>query len=100
MDEFLKRAAEPWRGVVCPVCECGELVDDASGGLVRCSACACALGAAVRETIIEIASLPDAAGRHPCECGHPEMLAIPGGVFHCPACRSEVLPPASPKMPA
>ena len=26
------------------------------------------------------------------ECGHPEMCRLPDGVFHCPACGSEVLP--------
>lgn len=25
-------------------------------------------------------------------CGHPEMRRLPDGVFHCPACGSEVLP--------
>ena len=29
------------------------------------------------------------------ECGHPEMRTLPDGVYHCPACRSEVLPTKS-----
>jgi hypothetical protein len=36
--------------------------------------------------------LPEALGKHACECGHPEMRLLPGGVFHCPACGSEVVP--------
>ncbi|HEX2183234.1 MAG TPA: hypothetical protein VHH10_13200 [Rubrobacteraceae bacterium] len=31
-------------------------------------------------------------GYHACECGHPGMRLLPDGVFHCPACGSEVLP--------
>jgi hypothetical protein len=44
------------------------------------------------ETLWRITALPDALGRHACECGHPEMRLLPDGVFHCPACGSEVLP--------
>ncbi len=41
----------------------------------------------------QIVALPDALGKHACEeCGHPEMRRLPDGTFHCPACRSEVLP--------
>jgi hypothetical protein len=43
-------------------------------------------------TLEEIVSLPDALGGHACECGHPEMRRLPDGVFHCPACGSEVIP--------
>jgi hypothetical protein len=44
-------------------------------------------------TLRGISTLPDALGKHACEeCGHPEMRRLPDGVFHCPACRSEVLP--------
>jgi hypothetical protein len=38
-----------------------------------------------------IIGLPDAVGSHACECGHHEMRLLPDGVFHCPACGSEVL---------
>ena len=34
-------------------------------------------------------------GKHACECGHPEMRSLPDGTFHCPACRSEVVPAPS-----
>ena len=43
-------------------------------------------------TLILIRVLPDALGRHACECGHPEMRLLPDGVFLCPACRAEVTP--------
>jgi hypothetical protein len=44
------------------------------------------------ETLVDVIGLPDVLGAHPCECGYPEMRKLPDGVFHCPACRSEVLP--------
>jgi hypothetical protein len=45
------------------------------------------------ETLEQITALPDALGSHACEeCAYPEMRLLPDGVFHCPACRSEVLP--------
>jgi hypothetical protein len=44
------------------------------------------------ETLRRISALPNALGSHACECGHPEMRLLPDGVFHCPACGSEVLP--------
>jgi hypothetical protein len=44
------------------------------------------------KTLIEILSLPVGLGTHACEeCEHPEMKLLPGGVLHCPACRSEVV---------
>jgi uncharacterized Zn finger protein (UPF0148 family) len=46
----------------------------------------------VLETLRHITALPDALGKHACECGHPEMRLLPDGTFHCPACGSEVLP--------
>jgi hypothetical protein len=46
------------------------------------------------QTLLEILSLPVGLGKHACEeCEHPEMVLLPGGVFHCPACRSEVALP-------
>ena len=44
------------------------------------------------ETLQQIKSLPEGLGGHACECGHPEMRRLPDGIFHCPACGSEVLP--------
>jgi hypothetical protein len=76
---------------ICPFCESGELVS-VGPGFSRCGSCGLPLLGSALETLRDIVGLPDALGAHPCECGHPEMLELPGGVFHCPACRSEVLP--------
>ena len=77
--------------IICPLCEAGELC--LPGGVsVRCDSCVRAVDAAALRTLEEIASLPDALGKHACECDHPEMRRLPDGVFHCPACRSEVIP--------
>jgi ribosomal protein L37AE/L43A len=43
-------------------------------------------------TLEQIIALPDASGKHTCECGHPEMRRLPDGTFHCPSCGAEVLP--------
>jgi hypothetical protein len=51
------------------------------------------LSGTLLETLHRIIELPDAAGGHACECGHPEMRHLPDGVYWCPACGSEVLPP-------
>ena len=50
------------------------------------------IGYEILETLRQITKLPDAVGRHACECGHPEMRLLPDGVYRCPACGSEVLP--------
>src|SRR5215211_5352131 len=62
--------------LVCPVCGYGALC----------------LGGGIVGTLKQIVALPDAMGKHACECGHPEMRSLPDGTFHCPACRSEVVP--------
>jgi ribosomal protein L37AE/L43A len=77
--------------IVCPFCESGELVSPGPG-FARCDLCGWPLLGSALETLRDVVDLPDALGAHPCECGHPEMRKLPGGVFHCPACRSEVLP--------
>lgn len=60
---------------------------------MRCVTCGGRLSGAMLEILRGISALPDALGAHACEeCGHPEMLRLPDGTFHCPACRSEVLP--------
>lgn len=76
---------------VCPFCESGELVVFGPG-LSRCDSCGLPLLGSMLQTLRDIVGLPDALGAHPCECGHPEMRELPGGVFHCQACGSEVLP--------
>ena len=79
------------RHIICPFCESGELVS-VGPGFARCGSCSLPLLGSALETLRDIIDLPDALGTHPCECGHPEMRELPGGVFHCPACRSEVMP--------
>ena len=79
------------RHIVCPFCESGELVS-VGPGFARCGSCSLPLLGSALETLRDIVRLPDVLGAHPCECGHPEMRELPGGLFHCPACRSEVLP--------
>jgi len=79
--------------LVCPVCGCGQLQ---TRGLLlsrkaECDRCKCAFDNAIVETLKQIVALPKALGKHRCDCGHPEMRRLPDGVFHCPACRSEVL---------
>lgn len=77
--------------LVCPVCQVGELHPFVSE-LARCSRCGHILGTAMLLTLEQIIALPDALGRHACECGHPEMRRLPDGVFSCPSCSAEVLP--------
>ena len=77
---------------VCPACGSGELLPRGSN-LARCGSCGCAFDDAIVGTLKQIVALPDALGEHACEeCDHPEMRHLPDGVFHCPACGSEVLP--------
>ncbi len=77
--------------LICPVCEAGDL-HPSGGDRARCSSCGCILGAATLLTLEQIIALPDALGKHACECSHPEMRRLPDGAFHCPACGAEVLP--------
>src|SRR5829696_7316530 len=80
--------------LVCPVCETGELLPQQAHGLAAsCALCGCLFSGAVLKVLAQIAALPEAQGKHACEeCHHPEMRLLPDGVFHCPACGSEVLP--------
>jgi hypothetical protein len=79
------------KAMICPLCEAGELL--LFGGVsARCDSCARTVEGAVLEILGQIAALPDALGRHACECGHPEMRRLPDGTYHCPACGSEVIP--------
>ena len=77
--------------LVCPVCQVGEL-HLYGGECARCASCGSIVGAATLLTLEQIVALPDALGKHACECGHPEMSRLPDGAFHCPSCGSEVLP--------
>jgi ribosomal protein L37AE/L43A len=78
--------------LVCPFCESGQLRPSGNDS-ARCASCAGLVSGEMLETLRSISTLPDALGSHACEeCGHPEMRRLPDGVFHCPACGSEVLP--------
>jgi predicted RNA-binding Zn-ribbon protein involved in translation (DUF1610 family) len=49
----------------------------------------------VLEILHQMITLPESLGVHACESAHPEMRRLPHGVFHCPACGSEILPAAN-----
>ena len=92
--EFSSRtttSSSPGR-LVCPACEFGELQPRGEAYLASCDVCNCAFSGAVLRILEQIATLPDALGKHACEeCYHPEMRLLPDGTFHCPACGSEVI---------
>jgi ribosomal protein L37AE/L43A len=75
----------------CPFCEVYEL-ELRGRASMRCPSCESFLGGDLLKTLHHITELPDAIGRHACECGHPEMRRLPDEVYWCPACGSEVLP--------
>ena len=98
MNVSSRETSRPGR-IVCPVCGSGELrfrgptlLRFRSSALVECDSCGHNVDEAVLRVLEQIVALPDAIGDHACECGHPKMLKLPDGVFHCPACGSEVLP--------
>jgi ribosomal protein L37AE/L43A len=75
----------------CPACRMYsiELVEERRA---RCFMCGIILDGPMLKTLLEILALPIGLGRHACEeCEHPQMRLLPGGAFHCPACRSEVV---------
>jgi hypothetical protein len=76
---------------VCPLCEASKLYPSDRDSM-RCQSCGGRLSGPMLDTLRRISALPDARGRHACECGHPEMRLLPDRTFHCPACGSEVLP--------
>lgn len=77
--------------VICPACEVGVLRPFGRISM-KCFTCAYTLGGPMLQALRNIHDLPDALGRHACECGHPEMRLLPDGIYRCPACGSEVLP--------
>ena len=79
----------------CPFCEVYEL-EFTGHNAARCTSCGAVIGGPLLGTLIWINQLPDAIGRHACECGHPEMRRLPDGVYSCPACASEVTPVSNP----
>ena len=79
--------------LICPACESGELQSQVNGLAASCALCDSLFSGAVHKVLERIAALPEAQGKHACEeCHHPQMRLLPDGVFHCPACGSEVLP--------
>ncbi len=83
------------RTLTCPFCSETERRTFGRNSL-RCDECGGVLGGALLETLHMIVTLPDAAGSHACECGHPEMRRLPDEVYRCPACGSEVTPISAP----
>lgn len=77
--------------LTCPFCEVSGLQPFGQNS-VRCTSCGAHFGGSLLDTLRQIIGLPDATGRHACECGHPEMRRLPDGVYRCPACGAEVLP--------
>jgi ribosomal protein L37AE/L43A len=77
--------------IVCPRCEIGE-VSAFGSTAASCDFCGRAVDERILESLRQIVSLPEAIGSHACECGYPEMRSLPDGVYHCPACGSEILP--------
>lgn len=77
--------------LVCPACGDGELQSRGTA-FVRCGRCEETVDVTVIQVLLEIVALPDALGRHACDCGHPEMRRLPGGIYRCPACCAEILP--------
>src|SRR5215218_5150416 len=92
-----EQPAYRWGPITCRT-EVPSLVDEAGelhsfgGDCARCGLCGFILSDAMSLTLEQIVLLPNALGKHACECGHPEMRRLPDGAFHCPACGSEVLP--------
>jgi ribosomal protein L37AE/L43A len=88
MEDVFATKSHP---LTCPFCEAHELRPFGNNS-ARCYSCGSLLNNAFLETLRRITELPDAVGRHACECGHPEMRLLPDGVYRCPACGSEVVP--------
>ena len=60
--------------LVCPACGYGALHPRGllSRSAYYCESCWCSFGSGTVGTLKQIAALPDAVGKHACECGHPE----------------------------
>ncbi len=90
------RTASNPKSLVCPLSGSGEL-RPVGHGPARCALCSGSVQGWTLELLCQVAALPDALGRHAYECGHPEMRRLPDGIFHCPACGSEVFPLHAPR---
>jgi ribosomal protein L37AE/L43A len=91
MEDSFSKGSLPY---TCPYCEAHELKPFGHSS-ARCKDCGGELSGALLQTLRCITDLPDAFGRHACDCGHPEMRRLPDGVYRCPACGSEVIPVGS-----
>lgn len=85
------------RPILCPLCEANELLM-VGPNAARCDACEYSMGGGLIGTLRGMARLPEAVGRHACECGYPEMRLLPDGVYQCPDCRAEVTPFGAPRV--
>lgn len=83
------------RPIACPVCEAGDL-RAINPFMARCTACEYILAYGFFNALRQIRALPEASGKHACDCDHPEMRLLPDGVFRCPACGAEVTPQGEP----
>lgn len=83
------------RRTLCPLCESGEL-RAVNPSQARCSRCQGTMDYGFFDTLRQLRALPDATGKHACECSNPEMRRLSDGMFRCPACGSEVTPRAEP----
>ena len=78
-----------YRHVCCPLCGRGEMLM-VNAFLVRCTECEETISYSLFKTLHEIRNLREARGKHPCECGHPEMRRLPDGTYRCPSCNPEI----------
>jgi ribosomal protein L37AE/L43A len=78
--------------IICPCCGISELERSPQGNAARCTRCDRLVSGQLLKTLEQIVSLPDALGKHACDCGHPELRPLSDGVMWCPSCGSEVLP--------
>ncbi len=83
--------------ILCPLCEVDEMLM-LSPSVARCDSCEYTMGGELIGTLRGMTALPEAVGRHACECGYPEMRLLPDGVYHCPACGDEVAPADAPAV--
>ncbi len=83
--------------IICPCCGIRELERSAEG-VAHCTKCDRSTSTEMLKTLEQIVSLPDAIGRHACECDHPEMRRLADGVLWCPGCGSEIVPFSASEM--
>jgi hypothetical protein len=67
--------------LVCPGCGCGQLQPPRGplSRLLKYAHCECAFDNTIVETLKQIVALPEALGKHSCECGIPRCAVCPMG---------------------